>query len=425
MVSPLVMLIGMAAATSAVDGSGHATLGVDAEDDMAAKFSAFIQQHKRLYEVGSDEYHTRFELFKKRVAAVDTHNRESGHSWKAAVNKQADRTLSELAMLRGYRHTASRSPVTSLGLASVATHSANMSRLPVSFTWKGLLNATREVQDQGGCGSCWAVSSATALRAHSELYQEDRTFSVQQILDCTPNPMLCGGRGGCGGATAELAMEYAARAGVVRDEEHAYSGKDSTCPPEMKAPNQMTQTSLTQISNNEQGGAAFGMMGWHKLPENKAEPLLLAVFDKGPVVVSVAATDDWSMYSHGIMKACQTGAVINHAVVLVGFGEEGATGFWEIQNSWGPDWGEDGFIRLKRHDRHSENAYCGYDEKPLEGTGCKGGPAKVWVCGNCGVLYDSVVPEFALGENGYLSRYSRSSSGAFTMIESAASHLRR
>jgi len=29
-----------------------------------------------------------------------------------------------------------------------------------------------------------------------------------------------------------------------------------------------------------------------------------------------------------------------------------------------------------------------------KGVACKGGPSEVTVCGSCGVLYDSVVPEF-------------------------------
>jgi C1A family cysteine protease len=59
-----------------------------------------------------------------------------------------------------------------------------------------------------------------------------------------------------------------------------------------------------------------------------------------PIAVTVDATN-WSKYSSGIFSNCATG--INHAVLLVG----SVSGNWKIKNSWGANWGEQGYIRLK------------------------------------------------------------------------------
>lgn len=401
-------MLSVVLAALTVQGAAVKTAVGPAEpQELAAKFATFIQTHGRNYATGSSEYHLRLKRFEMRQAAVDAHNRQQGRTWKAGTNHLADRTPEELAMLRGYRHT-SKGSTRSASLVAISNHALhNVSHLPEDFSYKGQLKAMDNVVDQGGCGSCWAVSSATALRGHSELYQNDRTFSAQQILECTPNPKSCGGQGGCRGATSELAMDYVARYGSATAEDLAYLGKDGPCPSNAKpAATGFLSTfedasSMTELNLEDGGGSKFGMTGWRKLPENKAEGLLLALYEDGPAVVSVAANDAWSMYDSGVLNACDTeNPVINHAVVAVGFGKEGNKKYWHIQNSWGPSWGEEGFLKLQRLDTKDENAYCGWDKTPEEGTACTDGPKKVYVCGQCGVLYDSVVPKFKLGASG-------------------------
>lgn len=87
----------------------------------------------------------------------------------------------------------------------------------------------------------------------------------------------------------------------------------------------------------------------------------------GPVAISVDATV-WHSYESGIFNGCpyDKSIVLNHAVQLVGYGSSDEGDYWIVRNSWGPTWGEDGFIRLKR-----ENiSKCGVDESPLSGAAC-------------------------------------------------------
>eukprot|EP00439_Symbiodinium_sp_Y106_P050082 s5155_g6.t1 len=98
---------------------------------------------------------------------------------------------------------------------------------------------------------------------------------------------------------------------------------------------------------------------------------------------------------NGIFDYCDKNAIIDHAVVLVGYGRDQQLGkkYWTILNSWGHGFGEKGMIRLLRDDKEEEN-WCGVDNQPELGTGCDGGPSAVRVCGMCGILYDTVVPHF-------------------------------
>ena len=55
-------------------------------------------------------------------------------------------------------------------------------------------------------------------------------------------------------------------------------------------------------------------------------------------------------YASGILidEECK-GATVDHAVNVVGYGDENGVDFWIIRNSWGDDWGEDGYVRLVRN----------------------------------------------------------------------------
>ena len=56
--------------------------------------------------------------------------------------------------------------------------------------------------------------------------------------------------------------------------------------------------------------------------------------------------------------------MLDHAVLLVGYGTTAATAtndaedYWIVKNSWGSKWGEDGYIRMKRNVR-SDSGLCG------------------------------------------------------------------
>jgi len=78
----------------------------------------------------------------------------------------------------------------------------------------------------------------------------------------------------------------------------------------------------------------------------------------------------------------------------VGYGtDSNSNDYWIVRNSWTPQWGINGYILLKRADPNKgPAASCGIDINPLDGNGCTGGPPKVQVCGQSGVLYDGVYP---------------------------------
>jgi cathepsin L len=207
-----------------------------------------------------------------------------------------------------------------------------------------------------------SIESAVILQLSKTL-----VLSPQDVVDCTPNPLHCGGTGGCNGATPELAFDWVGENGIALDSAYPYKGKTGTC---------------QNVTRSVRVGS------WSKIAPNDAQSLMEAVATYGPISVSVAASP-WGSYSSGIYTGCPTTDIdINHAVQLVGYGTENGTGYWIVRNSWGASWGEAGYIRLYRGTKE----VCGDDNTPSDGSGCTGGPDKITVCGSCGIWYDNSFP---------------------------------
>ncbi|KAF2295067.1 hypothetical protein GH714_031335 [Hevea brasiliensis] len=84
------------------------------------------------------------------------------------------------------------------------------------------------------------------------------------------------------------------------------------------------------------------------VPANNETKLLMAVANQ-PVSVCVdSRSQDFTYYENGIFMG-DCGTEVDHGVTIVGYGttSEGIK-YWLVKNSWGDDWGENGYMRIKR-----------------------------------------------------------------------------
>ena len=156
-------------------------------------------------------------------------------------------------------------------------------------------------------------------------------FSEQQLVDCGYQQ---NGANGCNGAPSYAYLQFVADSKLALTHESTYPYLNQepalTCP-----------TTEPYNIGAEVTGSYYTYSG--------DEDLLKKLVSKhGAVVTSVAAAGAFSNYGGGVFSGCTTSSQ-DHAVAVVGYGttKEGED-FWLIKNSWGSDWGEEGFIRLRR-----------------------------------------------------------------------------
>lgn len=75
----------------------------------------------------------------------------------------------------------------------------------------------------------------------------------------------------------------------------------------------------------------------------------IAALQNGPVAAAVASSSSvFQFYKKGIINDSSCGTNLDHAVVIVGYGSESGQDYWIVRNSWGADWGEQGYFRIAR-----------------------------------------------------------------------------
>lgn len=185
-----------------------------------------------------------------------------------------------------------------------------------AFNWADHGGVT-PARNQGACGSCWAFATHGAFEGNYAILNGALIDSSEQdTLDCS-------GLGSCGGGW--WAHQYLIDKGSAKEADYGYTAVKGTC-----------NTTVTRPYKAETWGYVSSASA---IPSIAA--LKKALCEHGPLAVAVAVTNAFKAYTSGVFNENST-ANINHGVTLVGW-DDGKKA-WRIKNSWGPGWGENGFM---------------------------------------------------------------------------------
>ena len=263
-------------------------------------------------------------------------------------------------------------------------------KLPTSFDsrikWPGCISS---VPDQGTCGSCWAVSSASimsdrlCIERRDILHEDNATnvpLSALQITACdstggffAPNWLK---NKGCQGGAPWAAFEYGEKTkvgGMVTEKCFPYLKSDGgpigTCKEEPCLQFQSTPLCPDKDKELESTTCADGSGSWSSqaIPLQKGQgsyviqltqPMMQEIYHYGPIVATMIVYKDLLNFSGtGVYQPTSQSAVGAHAVSIVGWGEwndpKNATHkipYWSVRNSWTANWGDKGYFKIERGD---------------------------------------------------------------------------
>ncbi|CAO1411297.1 unnamed protein product [Diamesa serratosioi] len=194
------------------------------------------------------------------------------------------------------------------------------------------------VVNQETCGCCWsfaAVGVAEGLfKGKNPAF--NTPLSPQKNIDCDTTNLACNG------GNSWKALEYMKANGISTLNNYKYTKVKGVCnTAAISIVPKITTATILQLNGNE-------------------TLLRDIVFQKGPVAVSMHAAEMFFKYSTGVFNnvTCINNAS-NHAMLVVGYGSQLVNGvsmdYWLVKNSWGPTWGEQGYIKMRRN----ANNQCG------------------------------------------------------------------
>jgi len=199
--------------------------------------------------------------------------------------------------------------------------------VPQTLDWR-TQNMVTPVKDQGQCGSCWAFSVTENIESmYCMKNQIDCTtfapLAPQEIVDCDTTDQ------GCNGGDPPTAYAFVMQEGGMEDEsDYPYTAQDGTC---------NFQSNLVKVT----------ISNWQYATSNSDESTMQNnLVSWGPLSICVDA-EPWQDYTGGVLMASDCSNSLDHCVQLVGYDMTQSTPFWIVRNSWGTDWGENGYIRLQ------------------------------------------------------------------------------
>ena len=297
-----------------------ATCSLEVNSTYMSIYLTYIKEYNKEF------IYDNFLTFKNNTDFIQKHN-EGKHSYKLEINHLSDQEIP----LNPIIYQPSNSSYGGEDKNGIP---------PFSIDWREK-DVISDVKNQGRCGSCWSFSATGSIEAiHAIKTGVLLNISEQQLVDCSVDY----GNHGCQGGSMDNSFKYVIDNGLCSEEDYPYQGIEEQC---------MDCKGIINISDYKD-----------VIPNN--EEILKRVVNQQPVSVAIQANlKSFQLYSSGIYSDPSCGTQLDHGVLIVGYGRDmfHNMDYWIVKNSWGPLWGENGYIRIQRN-IEDDGGLCGIAIQP-------------------------------------------------------------
>jgi len=227
-----------------------------------------------------------------------------------------------------------------------------------------LLKYAPDRKNQGQQGSCVAWSSAYGART---ILEATATGVNPNSTAFSPSFMYNQiGLDGCQGSYIIRAMENLTKVGAVAFDEFPYDDRDCSKMPDGSLLNKAQQHKMigfTRLSGEE----STNNIDIHAIKEHLAKdvPVVIGMMVGGSFMQNMAGQDVWHPNDDDYNMLGFGG----HAMCVIGYDDRKEGGAFQIMNSWGNDWGNNGigWVLYKDFKHFTKEAY-GLNPLPKNGT---------------------------------------------------------
>jgi cathepsin L len=305
-------------------------------------FEDFVKANDRKYT--AEEKARRLEIFSENMKMIEESNSKN-LTYTLGVTPYTDLTFEEFRA----RYIGGMRPMNAQEMQNMTkfVKSADfVAADSVDWVAKG---AVTSVKNQGQCGSCWAFSAVGALEGAMAVAGHKLVdLSEQELVSCDTG--LLGGHGCMGGNQAQ-AFGWVKSNGMCTLSDYPYVCMDQKSEQCTSATCEKTKCATPALKAG--GWFTKGDVTNYALVDQTTEALEEAV-SRQPIAVAIEADQTvFQHYTSGVLSDAACGQTLDHGVLVVGYGTETSlfgveTKYWHIKNSWGPQWGDKGYIKIAR-----------------------------------------------------------------------------